>query len=269
VPDTAQQLEDRIAELRASVRRAVSAGDRVDARQLRAELRQAENAWEDAVLGIEIEDEPAEPAQAVPVREHVHRALTLLGAPAAPKLVLSVHEAFFSGELVPARLTSLRRDEERSFRSAPQARPYYICSALTTDLLAPARGLLAVSTWPLPKRMIGPLSPRVDLLTCTIRLAEHIAAQPDTGRHARRALWKLAISIPGVRGGPDTIDHAEVIDYATRELSVHRAEDAARRAEAAERANNRLEHTAQLFGVRLGLAERGANMADKRRKDLG
>ncbi|WP_067859079.1 hypothetical protein [Nocardia shimofusensis] len=269
MPDTAQQLEDRIAELRASVRRAVSAGDRVGARQLRAELRQAENAWEDAVLGIELEDEPVEPAPAVPVREHVHRALTLLGAPATPKLVLGVHEAFFSGELIPARLTSLRRDEERSFRSAPQARPYYICSALTTDLLAPARGLLAVSTWPLDKRMIGPLSPRVDLLNCTIRLAEHMAAQPSTDRRAQRVLWKLAISIPGVRGGPDTIDHADVIDCATRELSVHQAEDAARRAEAAQRANNRLDHTAQLFGVRLGIADRQADMADTRRKEVG
>ncbi|WP_051026800.1 hypothetical protein [Nocardia higoensis] len=273
MPDTAQQLEDRIAELRASVRRAVSAGDRVGARQLRAELRQAENAWEDAVLGIELGEEPAEPAPAVPVREHVHRALTLLGAPAAPKLVLGVHEAFFSGELVPARLTSLRRDEERSFRSAPQARPYYICSALTTDLLAPARGLLAVSTWPLDKRMIGPLSPRVDLLTSTIRLAEYLAAQPSTDRRARRVLWKLAISVPGVRGGPDSIDLADVVDCATRELSVHRSEDADRRAEAAQRANNRLDHTAQLFGVRLGLADRRADrygdVAGTRRKEVG
>ena len=95
----------------------------------------------------------------LPLREQVHQALTLLGAPAAPKLIIAVHEAFHVGELAPARLTSLRRDEERSFRSAPHSRPYYLCSALTADLLAPARGLLAVSTWPMATRVIGPLSP--------------------------------------------------------------------------------------------------------------
>ncbi|HLS76940.1 MAG TPA: hypothetical protein VK083_09145 [Nocardia sp.] len=273
MPDTAQQLEDRIAHLRASVRRAVSAGDRVGARQLRAQLRQAENAWEDAVLGIEATDEPAEAAPAVPVREHVHRALTLLGAPAAPKLVLGVHEAFFSGELVPARLTSLRRDEERSFRSAPQARPYYICAALTADLLAPARGLLAVSTWPLERRVIGPLSPRVDLLTAVIRLAGHLADQPAADRRARRVLWKLAISIPGVRGGPDSIDPAEVARCAERELAVHRDDDATRRSEAAQRALDRLDQADQLFGVRLGVAgragERGDEVTGTRRKEVG
>ena len=70
-----------------------------------------------------------------------------------------MHEAFFAGAIPSVRLTSLRRDEERSFRSAPFARPYYMCAALTAELLAPARGVLAVSTWPLERRVIGSLSP--------------------------------------------------------------------------------------------------------------
>ncbi|MCP2290643.1 hypothetical protein [Nocardia amikacinitolerans] len=262
--DAAEKLEARIGELRAEVRRAVTAGDRATARQLRAELRRTEDAWDSAVLGAEApraEEVPEEKTEAagMPIREHVHRALTLLGVPSSPKLVLAVQESFFSGAVAPARLTSLRRDEERSFRASPFTRPYYVCAALTADHLAPARGLMAVSTWPLAQRMIGPLSPRVDLLTATIRLAERIAAQPDCGAGARRALWKLAISVPGVQGSPDTIDLAEVIDAATRELEVHRAEDARRRAEAARRANQQLDEAARLFGVRLGVANRRRN----------
>ena len=76
-------------------------------------------------------------ASLLPAREQVHQALTLLGAPAAPKLIAAVHEAFFAGQLAPSRLASLRRDEERSYRAAPGARPYYLCPALTSDLLSP------------------------------------------------------------------------------------------------------------------------------------
>src|SRR5262249_51838172 len=148
-----------------------------------------------------------------------------LSAPASPKVVLAVHEGFFSGQLVAARLTSLRRDEERSFRAAPFGRPFYICAALTTDLLAPARGLLAVSTWPLTRRMIGPLSPRVDLLTAVIRLCEHMIDRDVTGPAAQRVLWRLAVSVPGVAGAPEALDPAAVCAAARRELAVHAEDD--------------------------------------------
>ncbi|MGW0177754.1 hypothetical protein [Nocardia sp. NPDC003345] len=258
---TAEALEQRIAELRAQVRRAAGSGDRTAARRLRAELRAAEADWDTAVLGgAENPEPPRQTSAAVPVREHVHRALTLLSVPAAPKLVLAVHEAFFSGDLVAARLTSLRRDEERSFRAAPFARPYYLCAAMTTDLLAPARGLLAVSTWPLAQRMVGPLSPRVDLLTAAIRLSRHTIDHgcPPAGQ---RVLWQLAVSIPGAADGKN-IDPDVVLAAAERELEVHRDDDTQQRADAAERAGRQLaDPAAQLFGVRLAVAESRRNGA--------
>ena len=51
VTDTAEELEARIADLRAEVRRAAASGDRATARQLRAELRKTESAWDAVVLG--------------------------------------------------------------------------------------------------------------------------------------------------------------------------------------------------------------------------
>ncbi|WP_433136730.1 hypothetical protein ACQPZ8_31935 [Actinomadura nitritigenes] len=250
-------LEARIAELRVGVRRAMATGDRRTARALRADLRRAEQEWDTAVLGDA--GEPEEPAPAgsdgrrglLPVRDQVHQALTLLGVPAAPKLIGSVYAAFFPGEIPGTRLTSLRRDEERSFRTAPYARPYYLCAALTADLLAPARGLLTVSTWPLEQRIVGPLSPRTDFLASAIRLAEHAgrtAPSPD----AQRLLWRFASNIPGaVTGTVGTVDPAVLAEAARAELDVHREPDRRRRASAAGRARAQLDDAERLFGSRL------------------
>ncbi|MFI5955924.1 hypothetical protein [Cryptosporangium sp. NPDC051539] len=274
---SAEELERRIDELRSEVRRAVMRGDRADARTLRADLRAAEAAWDDALDALQDEAHPHEAHQPeaearrheargvrqgvdagvptlLPLREQVHQALALLGAPAAPRLIVAVHEAF-SGDPVPsARLTSLRRDEERSYRSAPHARPYYLCAALTHDLLAPARGLLAISTWPMATRIIGPLSPRVDFLTAAARLAEQLQRIPDPGPAATRLLWRFAGNIPGaanVPGAPARQDPAAVAAAAEAELAIHRDADRAHREDGAARARAQLDDVQQLFGSRL------------------
>jgi hypothetical protein len=189
----------------------------------------------------------------LPLREQVHQALTLLAVPAAPKLVSAVHEAFFAGLIPSVRLTSLRRDEERSFRSAPFARPYYVCAALTAELLAPARGVLAVSTWPLDLRVIGPLSPRVNYLSAAIRVAESYLRIPGPGPAAQRLLWRFAANIPGASGGARHTDPATVAGAAQAELDIHAADDRAARTAAADRARRQLDDAEQLFGSRLRL----------------
>ncbi|RMI35392.1 hypothetical protein [Nocardia stercoris] len=255
---TAEQLEARIAELRSQVRAAVANGDRTAARQGRGELRRVEALWDEAVLGDGGADQAAtvDDSPLVTVRDQVHRALTLLSVPAAPKLIGAVSEGFLGVAIGSGRLTSMRRDEERSFRSAPYARPYYLCPALTVDLLAPARGVLAVSSWPVALRMIGPLSPRVDLLGAVARLADQLpnhAGRPG----AEAVLRRLARSVPGaLDSGPD-LDPAQVAAAARRELAVHRDEDAEQRERAARRVIAQLKDPAdQLFGVRLGTLRR-------------
>ncbi|MEO3828355.1 hypothetical protein [Actinomadura sp. B10D3] len=262
---TPDELEARIAELRADVRRAMASGDRDRARALRAELRRAESAWDDAVLGSggpAAERPESGERGLLPVREQVHQALTLLGVPAAPKLIGSVYAAFFPGEIPGSRLTSLRRDEERSFRTSPYARPYYLCAALTADLLAPARGLLTVSTWPLEQRIVGPLSPRTDFLTSAVRLAEHAGrGTPPPG--VQRLLWRFASNIPGaVTGTVGTVEPSALAEAARAELDVHREPDRRRREAAAARARERLDDAERLFGSRLrSLRGRGRHPA--------
>jgi len=248
-----EALERRIDQLRRALRRAAAGGDRALARALRGDLRDAEQAWDEALSVLESRVEPSAPVPRVTsmlsIREQVHHALTLLTVPAAPKLIIAVHEAFFPGELVAARLTSLRRDEERSFRVAPFSRPYYLGPALTADLLSPARGLLAISTWPLAARIVGPLSPRVDFLISAIRVAKRIAALPIVEGAASRLLWRFAASIPGA--GTGAVYPAKVIEAAEAELAVHAESDSAHRSAAAERAGELLDDTESLFGARL------------------
>jgi hypothetical protein len=145
-------------------------------------------------------------------------------------------------------VTSLKRDEERSFRTAPFARPYYICAALSADYLSQSRGLLAISTWPLELRVIGSLSPRVDFLTEAIRVAEAIERIPEPPTAARRLLERFAASIPGASGSGGGARPAAVTEAAAAELTVHADADAKARRAAAERARA-LDGAEQLFGT--------------------
>ncbi len=171
-----------------------------------------------------------------------------------------MHEAFFGSTFPTTKVTSLKRDEERSFRTAPFARPYYICAALSADYLSPSRGLLAVSTWPMERRVIGSLSPRADFLTAAIRVADAIERIPTPPLTARRLLQRFAASIPGaapISGptlasvSPDQVKPDVVRQAADAELSVHADADSRMRKEAADRARRQLADAEQLFGTRL------------------
>ncbi len=250
------------------MRRATAGGDRDRANALRGELRQAQRLWDESLARLEAEQhsesQMRHPAVAragaiLPAREQVHQALTLLGAPAAPRLIVAVHDAFYpAGGLASAKLTSLRRDEERSFKTAPYARPYYICAALTSEHLAPARGLLAVSTWPMRTRIIGPLSPRVDYLTAAIRIAQRFQDLSPDNVDARRLLWRFAANIPRAATGMSTMDPGEIVKAAESELALHERPDSEIREAAAKRARDQLDDVGQLFGSALRLTRTDA-----------
>lgn len=252
-------LEQRIDHLRAAVRRSVTAGDRAKANRLRAELRRVEVEWDAVITAIAGPDggEAVESSSAplLPIREQVHQALTFLTVPAAPKLIVALHSALFAGTLAGTQLTSLRRDEERSFRTSPHARPYYLCAALTADRLSPARGLLAVSTWPMDARIVGPLSPRVHFLKAAIRVAEHLRNPEWATLPARRLLREFAANIPGAARTLESTAPEAVRRAAAAELSIHEDADRSHRDLAVRRAVAQLDDLQQMFGATLGLAE--------------
>ena len=242
--DELESLERQIARLRTAVRQAVAVGDRAQARALRAELRRAQEQWDEAVEQLDESAPQAAPAATapsqtgplLPIREQVHQALTLLGGPAAPRLILTVHRAFFAGHLIPARLTSIRRDEERSFRAAPHARALLPVRRADCGPAGPgpwSAGCLDLAAGPACHR---PLSPRVDYLTAAIRVADFIRRLPDVSPDAHRLLWRVAANIPGVPSGTASPGPADVARAARAELAVHEPDDDAhRRAAAAAR----------------------------------
>lgn len=241
-------LETRMLMLRREIRAASAAGEHSRVRSLRAELREIERAWETSLDPV--------PAPPPPVRENVHQALTLLGVPSAAKTIVAVDLSFFGGTMTNAKLTSLRRDEEKSFRS-PGARPYYLCAALGSDRLSPVRGLLAISTWPLHLRIIGPLSPRTDFLASAIRMAEHLqrlGGADENPLAGFRLLTQMAQNIPGAIEDFGPADPDRVITAARAELAVHQEKDLQHRMQAAERAASQLAEVNQLFGAGLKTA---------------
>lgn len=244
-------LEVEIADLRSAVRSAVASGDRESASRLLTALHTAERAW--TQLLPPLGDEPSAPWREVlptgvrvSVPAQVRQVLEILEAPAGPQLISAVRAAFFGEHLAPSKLASLRRDEERSFSTG--VRDVFVVPALTSQL-TPARGLLALSTWPLERRVTTPFSARTDLCThasaVAARLAQLGGAAPAA---AHDLLAQLARQLPGIAGTPAATDPSAVTAAADREAAALHDQDAHARAEAAGRARA-LPLRDQLFGL--------------------
>lgn len=273
-----EELEARMVEYRTAISESNRRGEKDEAKRLRGKLRAVLAEYTRVVdEGEELSEpdglhtvEPGPPpsggappsSTSVPIREQAHQALTILDAPAGPKLIAATHAAFLSEPVVTARLGSLRRDEERSFVAQPFARPYYICPALTHDRFTPVRGLLAVSTWPLEQRISGPLGPRVDFLTHARRVGEQVARIERAGHQPTLPAWALlrrfALNIPGAYEGYGRPDATRVVEAADAEAAVHADADNATRQAAAARAREQLTDPARLlFGAaRVGGVDR-------------
>lgn len=196
-------------------------------------------------------------ASALPLRDQVIRALLLISRPATGRLLVDVTKARWEERIESTRLSSLRRDEARSWDAGRNVnrrtavREVYVVPALTYDRFAPVRGTLALSTWETSRRLIAPLSPRVDMLKSVVALAHEADRLGDTaqGEVMRRLVGRLGASIPGARpfGAPTD----EVIAAAEAELSEIEEIDTHERLGAAERAAKQLDPDALLFGAPL------------------
>ena len=193
----------------------------------------------------------------VPLRDQVIRALHLVSRPATGRLLADVTKARWADRIDTTKLSSLRRDESRSWAAGQDAqrrtavREVYVVPALSYDRFAPVRGTLALSTWETARRLIAPLSPRVDMLRSTVALAREAEDLADTGQGdaIRRIVGRLSASIPGVRAFGATMQ--EVIAAAVAELCEIEDIDARERAAAAKRAAEQLDAEALLFGAPL------------------
>lgn len=194
-----------------------------------------------------------------PLREVVLDYLHVVGRPVAVQLLADIALAKGGYRLPNSRVASLRRDEERSFRSSA-TRSAYVVPALTYDRFTAVRGVLASSAWPLTLRLIAPASPRVDFLQTVIALAgdnsgRASAERPKltkTGRGMELLLRKLARTIPDALDSSHVpLDYDRIVQAAAAELAVHEAADIEERQAAADRARAQLNDPAELlFGHR-------------------
>jgi len=190
----------------------------------------------------------------IPLRDQVIRALQLTGRPSSAQLVSDATKARWADRVDTAKLSSLRRDEARSWRKSQQLpgrqeRDVYVVPALTYDRFTPVRGTVALSTWPTSLRLIAPLSPRVDMLHSAIALADTAMSLANTNYEARmlRLVARLGATIPGVK--PFTADPRTVIDAAGAELEEIEETDERERSDASERAHAQLDRESLLFGT--------------------
>jgi hypothetical protein len=268
-----EALETRMQQLQREMLQARLQHDDAQVALLHADLKRTQAYWASLVLPADetasAQPEPGPPSAprpargGLPIREQVHQTLTLLTVPTAPKLLSQVHEAFYGHPLNTPRLTTVRRDEERSFRTAPFARTYYICPALTCDLLSPARALLALSNWPLEQRLVGPLTHRVHFLTAALRIADAAEQRADDvpPQPLQQLLQHYRRNIPGYPGTRGPVELAALRAAAEDELAVHATDDANTRADAADRARKQLNDTDQIFGSTLHNANRARRTA--------
>lgn len=242
---------EETARLAAEAAEALSRGDAQAVARLQ---READSAWKRARrLGQRRARRPTL-SKLPSMRERVVEAVTQLNVPCSPKLIAAYCEAR-TGEPFDLRtISSLRRDEQRSWKSGSR-RDTYLVPALEGPWLVAARGRFALSHWPLALRIIGPLSPRMHHLRVCVRLLdefEHSEGNADRRTRMGKLLAEYARSVPGAMTtawtGRDEIDTGRVRAALNSEIEFLEVEDNNWRRREAERAARTLDEMQQLWG---------------------
>jgi hypothetical protein len=183
--------------------------------------------------------------------------LAEIGVPARARLISDYAEARFGEQVESRALSALRRDERRAWASS-SSRPTYVVPALEGRFFQPIRGLLALSDWPMARRLVGPWSERTDHLVATAQLARQLAwlneRDRDVAERLALVVAGMARSIPGALDGRE-VDTARV--EAAAEAERAELADEPWREEAAARARQQLSQEQQLWGAQMRVVSEG------------
>jgi hypothetical protein len=187
-------------------------------------------------------------------RDTIVEGLTELDAIASPRLLSDYVAARFSRSFSPRQFSSMRRDEREAWKRPASSRRAFVVPALEGSFLTPARGLIAVSTWPTWRRIVGPRTGRVELLRAGRNVIEQLEWLAGTDSNAaqrmERLLVTLARTVPGALDGWTIADRQRARAAIERELAVLQEPDEQWRKRAAERAEAHLDEAGLLWGVR-------------------
>lgn len=201
---------------------------------LRKRTQKAEKKTAEATKQSEQGSEPHASARTVIVS-----ALAELGAPVSPRAVADYARIRFGKDIDPATFASLRRDELRAYKRGT-IRPVFIVPALDGRRFLAVRGKVALSEWPLERRLIGPWSERVDHLYATRNVVKQFAwlsrAHPTIAERFSTLVAAYATTVPGALTEKGEVDANQIERAVEAELTVLEPQDKQWRAEAAERA---------------------------------
>jgi hypothetical protein len=193
-------------------------------------------------------------------RDRAVQVLTELDVPSSPKEIAAYAEARAGEPFIVTTLATIRRDEQRSWKSESK-RDIYIVPALEGQWFVAGRGRFALSVWPLWKRIVGDLSLRADHLRLCLRLADLIESMPedkDANQRLRRLLARYVRAVPGAleqawtTGDEMSLDR--VREAVHKEFGLVDEEDTRRRHADAERAMRLLDEDQQMWGGQMPAA---------------
>jgi len=223
-------------------------------------------------------------------RDRVVQLLRLTGVPTGNRILADLSRAQFREPLDTAGLSTLRRDESRVWAAAMQHRSstaettsatargsdpggqefklerVFVVPALSHDRFTAVRGTLALSEWPVERRIVAPASLRVDLLRAAVAVTNR-AMEAGQESPLLRVVTTLAagLGVATFRREPADV-FADVLATCRDELEVIEVADARERAAAAERAQAQLDEQALLFGTQLApLTSRGVQRVRPRK----
>ncbi len=182
-------------------------------------------------------------------------ALGELAVPSSPRAISEYVSARYGTQIDHRALPSLRRDEARSWSSTKSIRPVYVVPALEGNRFLPVRAKLALSDWPLERRLLGPWSERTDHLRATVQVVKLLLwlkkADPQAAERLQTLLAMYAASSFGTAVNDKSPDPAKIERAATAELDTLGESDRRWRSEAADRARSFLTDEQLLWGASL------------------
>jgi len=264
MPRSLQVIADELNRANQSLVDAVNGGDLATAGRLVDEADRLQRERDKALTAAR-GAASAGYTTAIPVRDRAIHVLNLLGTVTPARLISDLSYAIFDDTIASTALSSLRRDEQRSWGQAQDPmsrtslRDVYVVPALSHDRLAPVRGSWTLSNWSAQRRIVAPLSPRVDLLRARLALAD-VAERDGKQSKIDKVLARLAGQNPF-----EPIDVDAIRATATAELASIEYVDSLDRSEVAQRCVA-MDAESKLFGSQLRAVQTKSAAGAKRPK---
>ena len=171
------------------------------------------------------------------VREQVLDILDEVGVALAPSTISEFAMATTGADVAASRFASLRRDEERSARRDPSARPAWVAPALGTARLTPIPRLLTSSAWEPERRLVGARSLRVNHLRTTLAFLDRFerlrAAEAPQADRVEALMLRYARGVPGAVVSGESSDPRRLRGVIEVELAAIEGDDRDERRQAA------------------------------------